>query len=303
MKVLVLGSHGNFGAAAAEAFAAAGHEVLRFKRGTDMTLAARGCEVIVNGLNPPGYHDWARNIPAITAEVSAAARASGAFLIVPGNVYPYGVQPGPWGPQTPQRPVSRKGAIRVQMERDFQALSQQGVQVAILRAGDFVGPGAGTIWRMVMLKTPGKVIALGRGRRAYAYLPDLGRLCVLLAEARHRLPAFTDLPFAGFELTAEDLAGHLGRLGGRPVKVSRFGWWMMTLAAPFWELARELREMRYLYDLDHALDPAPLAALFPDFRATPLEPVLRGHLDTAVDQGSRGPGQQDRVIDQPSGPA
>lgn len=283
MKVLVLGANGNFGKAAAEAFAAAGHEVLRFTRGGDMAAAAMGCDVIVNGLNPPMYHDWARLIPAITAEVSAAARASGAFLIVPGNVYNFGVQPGVWGPSTPQVPASRKGAIRVQMERDYRALSAQGVKVAILRAGDFVGDGPGTIWRMAMLKTPGKVAAMGRAKRAYGYLPDLGRLCVRLAEARATLPGFTDLPFAGFTLSADDIAARIAALTASPVKLGGFPWWAMTLTAPFWELARELREMRYLYDHAHALDPAPLQALFPDFRATPLDVVLREHLP---DQGA-----------------
>ncbi|OZA01659.1 MAG: hypothetical protein B7Y02_17370 [Rhodobacterales bacterium 17-64-5] len=61
-------------------------------------------------------------------------------------------------------------------------------------------------------------------------------------------------------------------------RITRFGWWQMTLLAPFWELARELREMRYLYDLPHGLDPAPLAAALPEFRATPLDVVLRAHL-------------------------
>jgi len=49
---------------AAEAFAAAGWTLRRYKRGTDMTAAAMGADVIVNGLNPPGYHNWAvRQVP------------------------------------------------------------------------------------------------------------------------------------------------------------------------------------------------------------------------------------------------
>ncbi len=278
-KVLVLGANGNFGKAAAQAFAAAGWEVARFTRGGDMTTAAQGAAVIVNGLNPPAYHDWARIIPAITAEVSAAAKASGALLIVPASVYNYGVQPGVWGPATPQVPCSRKGAIRVEMERAYRKLADEGVKVALLRAGDFVGAGAGTLWRMAMLKTPGKVVALGKGRRAYGYLPDLGRLCVRLAEARDTLPAFTDLPFAGFALSAEDIRDRLQALTGVPHRLGRFPWIVMTLAAPAWELAREMREMRYLYDHDHSLDPAPVAKLFPDFRATPLDVVLREHME------------------------
>jgi hypothetical protein len=57
------------------------------------------------------------------------------------------------------------------------------------------------------------------------------------------------------------------------------------LLAPFWELARELREMRYLYDLDHALDPAPLARLLPEVAHTPFAAIVAGYL-------ARSPGGQ-----------
>ena len=94
--VLVLGASGLFGSRAAQAFGAAGWQVRRYQRGTDMTAAAMGADVIVNGMNPPMYHNWAQLIPQITSQVLGAAKASGATVIVPGNVYPYGNQPGPW---------------------------------------------------------------------------------------------------------------------------------------------------------------------------------------------------------------
>ena len=99
--VLILGASGGFGSAAAKAFDAAGWQVQRFRRGSDMTAAAQGAALIVNAMNPPDYHDWARQIPAITASVMAAARASGARVLIPGNVYVYGDQPGPWSASTP----------------------------------------------------------------------------------------------------------------------------------------------------------------------------------------------------------
>ena len=55
--VLVLGASGLFGARAAQAFAAAGWQVRKYKRGTDMNAAAMGTDVILNALNPPMYHD------------------------------------------------------------------------------------------------------------------------------------------------------------------------------------------------------------------------------------------------------
>lgn len=281
-EVLVLGANGNFGARAAEAFHAAGWLVRPYKRGTDTAVAAHGAALIVNGLNPPNYHDWARLIPEITTTVLAAARASGATVLVPGNVYVYGDQPGPWGPATPHNPVSRKGMIRTAMEAQYREASDKGQRVIILRGGDFVDPlSPMTIWRIVMLKgiARGRLTAMGNpgARRAHAWLPDMARAAVALAE-RPDLPAFADIPFAGHSVSLNQIAEALQRMTGRDYRMGQFPWWAMRLAAPFWELARELGEMRYLYNLDHALDPAPLSALLPDFRLTPLDDMLTAHL-------------------------
>lgn len=281
--VLVLGASGLFGGHAARAFAAAGWEVRRYQRGTDMVAAARGVDVIVNGLNPPMYHDWATLIPAITRDVIAAGEASGATVIVPGNVYVYGRAEGPWRPDTPHRPTSRKGAIRAAMEAEYRAASARGMQVVIVRGGDFLAPDEDhSFWNMMTLKglAKGRIVSMTAPEvtRAYAYLPDMARIAVALADKRASLPAFTDMPYAGYTLSMADLKAHLERLTGARLRITRFGWWQMTLLAPFWELARELREMRYLYDLPHGLDPAPLAAALPEFRATPLDVVLRAHL-------------------------
>ncbi len=290
--VLVLGANGLFGGHAARAFASAGWEVRKFQRGTDMVAAAKGADVIVNGMNPPMYHDWATLIPAITRQVIAAAEASGATVIVPGNVYVYGTEPGLWGPDTPHRPNARKGKIRAQMEADYKAASQRGMQVIILRGGDFVAPEDNhSFWNMMTMKglAKGKLVAMTAPdvKRAYAYLPDMARIAVALAEKRATLPTFSDMPYAGHTLSMNDLKAHLGRLTGQSLTVSRFGWWQMTLLAPFWELARELREMRYLYDHSHGLDPEPLAKALPDFRATLLDVILREEIAALVPvQGS-----------------
>ena len=281
--VLVAGASGLFGGQAARAFAAAGWTVRHYQRGTDMAAAAQGVDVIVNALNPPNYHAWDKLIPQITAQVIAAGLASGATVLVPGNVYVYGDQSGPWGPSTPHRPVSRKGAIRATMEASYRAAADKGLRVIILRGGDFIEPNAaGSFWNMIALKSvaKGKVVsACAPGvRRSYAYLPDMARAAVALAESRDSLPGFADVPFAGFTLRMEDVAAALQRLTGRPMRVTGFMWWFMRLAGPFWELARELNEMRYLWNTSHSLDAGPLTALLPDFRLTPLDDVLRAEL-------------------------
>lgn len=278
--VLVLGASGLFGGQAAHAFAAAGWEVRRYRRGTDMVAAAQGADIIVNGLNPPMYHNWARLIPQITAQVIGAARASGATVIVPANVYVYGGQSGPWGPDTPHLPCSRKGAIRAEMEADYR---NSGVPVILLRGGDFLLPDApGSVMNRVVMK------GLARGRltaiaapdvaRAYAYLPDMARAAVALADRRASLPRFADIPFAGLTFSLRQWQAEVSRQTGRAMHMRPFPWWQLTLLSPFWELARELREMRYLYEIPHRLDAAPLNALLPDFQTSSLVQVVAAHL-------------------------
>ncbi|MEZ5798510.1 MAG: epimerase [Paracoccaceae bacterium] len=275
---LVAGANGGFGSAMAAALWSAGWEIRPYRRGTDMAAAARGAGLIVNGLNPPAYHDWAGLIPEITRSVLAAARASGARVLLPGNVYVYGRQPGPWGADTPHLPCSRKGHIRAGMEARYREAAAAGQRVLILRGGDFIAPGARVgLYPQVVLKplARGRIVAMGdpAARRAHAFLPDMARAAAELLSGD--LPDFLDMPFAGLSFSTADLAAAIGRVTGRVPRVSRFPWWQLRLAAPVWELARELLEMRYLYDLPHELDPAPLAAALPGFRPTGLDAVVR----------------------------
>ena len=280
---LVLGASGGFGGQVAQALQGAGWTVRRYTRGTDMVAAATGADLIVNGLNPPAYHAWDKLIPQITAQVLAAGKASGATLLIPGNVYPYGIEPGPWNADTPHRPVSRKGRIRSEMEARYRAAADQGQRTILLRGGDFLLPDAP---QMVMNRlilgevAKGKVTTLGDpdALHAYAYLPDMARAAVALVGLGTALPAYADIPFAGHAFTISDLAARISRLSGRPMRIKRFPRWIFTLASPVWELARELREMLYLYDHPHRLDAAPLRHWLPDWQDTDLDTVIARHL-------------------------
>ena len=280
---LVLGASGGFGGQVAQALQGAGWTVRRYARGTDMVAAATGADLIVNGLNPPAYHAWDKLIPQITAQVLAAGKASGATLLIPGNVYPYGIEPGPWNADTPHRPVSRKGRIRSEMEARYRAAADQGQRTILLRGGDFLLPDAP---QMVMNRlilgevAKGKVTTLGDpdALHAYAYLPDMARAAVALVALGQALPAYADIPFSGHAFTISDLAARISRLSGRPMRIKRFPRWIFTLASPVWELARELREMLYLYDHPHRLDAAPLRHWLPDWQDTDLDTVIARHL-------------------------
>ncbi len=275
--VLILGASGKVGRHSAQAFELAGWNVRRFDRHRDdMTNAAQGADVIVNGLNPPNYHDWKSIIPEITRKVIDAASASGATVILPGNVYHFGNQPGVWSEKTPPRPVSRKGQIRLTMERSYKTSD---IQTIVLRAGNFIDPERrGCVMSEIYLRNieKNKITLPGPEgvRQAMCYVPDWARAAVFLAEKRKNLARFEDIPFPGHSLTALEIKSALERILSRPLKFSRFPWWLMSLAAPVWELARELNDIRYLWNTDHALCDKRFKALLPDFRSTDLDVVL-----------------------------
>lgn len=294
--VLILGGSGKIGSRAAEAFWNAGWQVRQFNRKTDdMIAAANGVDVIVNGLNPPAYHDWERTIPAITAQVIAAAKASNATVIIPGNVYNYGDQPGCLDESTPQKAHTKKGRVRIAMEQSYQA---SGVQTLVLRAGNFIDPdGNGDIMSMLLMRemAKGKLTAAADPHtlQAYAYVPDWARAAVQLAEKRHELNQFEDIPFPGHSFTIADLQRCVTQATGRRIRITRFPWWIMTLFGPFWELAREMREMRYLHEMPHQIGTAKFTRLLPAFVPTDLQDVMLAglpadiHPDKAVRSGDR----------------
>ena len=282
---LILGASGKIGRHAKSAFERAGWAVRSFDRKQgNLMRDANGADVIVNGWNPPKYHDWARLIPELTRQVTAAAKAAGATVIVPGNVYNLGTEPGEWSEATPHRPTTRKGRIREDMERAYEA---SGVRTIVLRAGNFIDPDhQDDVMSLLFLRAieRGKITVPGAPNvlQAYCYVPDWARAAVGLAEKRAELAQFEDLPFPGHAFTAEELCVFLSRELGRPLEYASFPWWLFTALSPFWELPREMLEMRYLWNTPHSLSGAKLARLLPEFRATPLEDVLRAGLPASL---------------------
>lgn len=291
--VLILGSSGKIGQNAARAFTNAGWNVRNYDRkSNDMTAAARGVDLIVNGLNPPNYHNWAKTIPEITRQVIAAAKASGATVIIPGNVYNFGDTPGVWSETTPQRPNTVKGRVRVDMEKAYRA---SGVQTIVLRAGNFIDPDRDDdMMDMLYFRAikRGKLTAAGRpdALQAMCYLPDWAEAAVQLAEKRAELASFEDIPFPGHSFSVLELQDALQDHLGRSIKITGFPWRMFTMLAPFWELAREMNEMRYLWNTSHQLSGENFNRLLPEFVPTDMRRVMLASLPNDIQPNKTAPG-------------
>ncbi|BEP33165.1 NAD(P)H-binding protein [Variovorax sp. V59] len=310
--VLVLGATGGIGSEVARQLRDAGWQVRALKRGAADTAAqkdgitwisgdamdrhavaeaAKGCSVIVHAVNPPGYRRWPQLVLPMLDNTIAAATAEGATIVLPGTVYNYGPDAfALLAEDSPQRPATRKGAIRVEMESRLEAASRRGARVLIVRAGDFFGPKAGNNWFSQGLVKAGKPVGTvsypGRGGigHQWSYLPDVARTMVELLERRDRLEAFASFHMAGhWDADGTRMSGAIRRVVARRTgvepRVVAFPWWLLTLASPFFATFREMREMRYLWETPVRMDNARLVAFLGREPHTPLDEAVEASLE------------------------
>lgn len=308
-RVLILGANGRFGLAAAQAFDAAGWDVLAQVRRTPaagmpararivalpttdidgIVAHAAGADVVVHALNPKDYTRWATELLPMARQGMDIAERLGARFALPGNVYNYGAaMPATLSAGTPQWPSTRKGRLRVEFEDELRHRAPR-LRSFILRAGDFFGTGSGVWFDQIITKSVvnGRLAYPGTPTlaHAWAYLPDMARALVGLCELDD-LPDYIDIPFEGFTLTGNQLmdaveavARSAGIGGARPFRRGGAPWILLRAMALFMPLWREILEMRYLWETPHGLAGDALARWLPSFRATPLPAALRASLD------------------------
>jgi nucleoside-diphosphate-sugar epimerase len=308
---LIIGATGSFGLHAAEALIKHGWNVRALARDpaaaaakvgartpiewvkgdamdrASVVAAAEGSQLVVHAANPPGYRNWKGTVLPMADNALAAADAAGARLVMPGSVYNFAPDSGDRiGENAPQNPVTRKGAIRVELERRLRAAADAGAKVLVLRSGDFFGPAApNSALGWLTLRSRGRltgVYAAGGGDvgHAFAYMPDLAETLARLVDAEDRLADFEVFHFRGHWLGRNaELGEAIRRVTGRPaLPIRNFPWAVLWAAAPFNETFRELLEMRYLWQRPIGLEDAKLTRFLGDVPHTTLDAALRATL-------------------------
>lgn len=253
----------------------------------DVAAASEGVSLIVHAVNPPGYRNWATQVLPMLDNTIAAAELDGARILLPGTVYNYGRDVFPdIAEDAPQNARTRKGRIRVEMERRLRAAAERGwATVLIVRAGDFFGPKAANNWFSQGLVTPGqhpKAISYpgkpGIGHQ-WAYLPDVAETMVRLVE-RDDLEAFATFHMEGhWDADGVQMTSAIRRALGEPdLPVRPTPWPLMQLAAPVVPIMRELVEMKYLWKRPIRLRNARLEAVIGAEPRTPLDEAVRNTL-------------------------
>lgn len=308
-NIAVLGANGRLSRTVAKAFLEAGHTVIAVTRtgkpiaelqgakfiaadamiADDLIRATTGADIIFNGLNPL-YTEWPEKVLPMARNVLAAAKANGAMHVFPGNVYGYGSpMPLELREDTPMRPSTEKGRIRVEMKRLFreEAEKPDGVQTIVLRAGDyFGGTGTGSFFDLVSVSKLQKGVFTAAGPETliheWAYLPDFAQAFVKLIAVRDRLQRFENLNFPGHAMTELELKAAVENAVGRKLKLAHLPWWALKLMGVFRPMMKELSLMSYLRFEPHRLVSARLESLIGPIPHTPLQDAVKQALK---DQG------------------
>lgn len=312
--VLVLGANGRLGRAVVTAFSQAGWIVLAHARKplkdftcpivihinfpldqvADIVDAMGGADVVVNALNPL-YTEWNREAISLAKTATLISLSLRATLIFPGNIYNFGQQmPTHLDEATPQHPTTAKGKIRQTIEADIEQETKNGLQGIIVRAGDYIGEwNSGTWMDMAILKdlAKGRITYLGdmETPHSWAYIPDVAKTLVKLAEMRQKLPNYSVYHFPGYTLTGNQLLTTLTRVTQKvqlipahgELAVRRFPWPIIRFGGFFIPLWRELYKMRYLWDTPHQLCGEKLQKTLGTIPHTPLNNALETLLISA----------------------
>ena len=312
--IVILGAAGRVGDAGARAFRDAGWHVKGVARNAraaelapgveavradafdlkSLTEACRGAEIILNALNPQ-YTEWAEKVLPMAGNVIAATEAVGATHMLPGNVYNFGydITVGT-REDAPQVASTEKAGIRIAMEEMFRERAEQrGVRTIVLRAGDFYGGTKPQSWLdlIILAKLRKNIFTWGGPAdipHAFAYLPDLGKAFVALAEKSGEFAPFERFHFAGHTMSGLQMKAAAEAASGRRLKLKRVPWTLLRAAGLFSPMMREIVRMNYLWRTPHSLDGSKLERTVGRLSATEPVDALRQAIDDLALDGEVG---------------
>lgn len=220
----------------------------------------------------PRYDRWVEEFPPLHAAALAATLASGAALITVSNVYVYGrVQP--FRESSPFAPISTNGRVRAQMWQDALA---SGARVSEVRASDYLGPGAASLFTLMMLPAlraggPASMPADLDAPHSWTFTDDVARTLIAAARSDASWGRAWHVPSSTAsvcELSA--------RFAPR-AQVTRMSRAQFDAVAAGDSIAAKVAEVLYLVEEPAIIDSAETERAL-GVRATPLEEVVRATL-------------------------
>lgn len=269
---VVLGASGGVGRAVVQELARRGHRVRAVHRSAghrwpdgveglaadvstaDGARAACAGAAVVHHCAQPAYHRWAQEFPAMNEAAIAGAAAAGAKLVFADNLYSYAPPDAALTEDAPERPTSRKGAVRLALASRLLDAHRAGtVRVAIGRSADYYGPGVtassagGLLFGAVLagrtVRWPGRLDV----PRTLHHVDDVARGLVTLGRDDRGDGRAWILPCAP-PVTPRELVRRVGVAAGRRARVTGTPRAAVALLGLVDRAAGELPDIWYQFD-------------------------------------------------------
>ena len=233
---------------------------------------------IFHGINYP-YDKWFGNMDTATMKIIEAASQQKATIIFPGNVYNYGNLPI-IKEDSPQNPCTRKGALRVELEKMLYKAANAGkCKVLNVCLPDFWGPN--------VLNEGIKPIFLNAlNGKALPYMirtdiphqnvftKDAAEIMVRLMQRGLEKP-HENYNYGGYvHSTMKEFLDQISRLANSPEKITLYSKWLFSVLGIFMPMMKEVKEMLYLFEGTVILDDSKVRKLFPDFKEIPMDEAI-----------------------------
>ncbi|WP_031074938.1 NAD-dependent epimerase/dehydratase family protein [Streptomyces sp. NRRL S-118] len=247
--------------------------------------AARGAAAI-HGCAAPPYHRWVSAWPPLAASLCAAAEATGAVLVLLGNLYGYGPVDGPLTEELPLAATGPKGRVRAAVWERARTLHEQGrIRAVEVRASDFFGPGvtdgghlAARVMPRLLRGKPVSMLGDPDTPHSWTYLPDVARALAEVAAEERAWGRAWHVPTEP-ALSARQMVDRLAaRAGTGPVAVRALPPAVLGVASLFSPLIRELKEVRYQFERPFVVDSSAYATALA-VRATPVDEQIAATVD------------------------
>ena len=225
------------------------------------------------------YDKWFGNMDTATMKIIEAASQQKATIIFPGNVYNYGNLPI-IKEDSPQNPCTRKGALRVELEKMLYKAANAGkCKVLNVCLPDFWGPN--------VLNEGIKPIFLNAlNGKALPYMirtdiphqnvftKDAAEIMVRLMQRGLEKP-HENYNYGGYvHSTMKEFLNQISRLAISPEKITLHPKWLFSVLGIFMPMMKEVKEMLYLFEGTVILDDSKVRKLFPDFKEIPMDEAI-----------------------------
>jgi len=251
---------------------------------TLLNRIAHDKDFIFHGVNYP-YTDWFGNIDTATIKVIDAASLNHATIVYPGSVYNFGNMRSIKEDSVPA-PVSRKGALRVQLEEMMEQAVQQGrCRALVVRLPDFWGPnvvnhGTVPVFAHALKKKALHYIGNADVPHQFVFTKDAAEIIVMLMMANDKLRPYDVFNYGGQTFTtAREFLHTIAQVADAPANVQVMKRWVVTVMAWFMPVMREVKEMLYLFENPVCLNDEKVKRTFPEFKPTPLTTAVAETLE------------------------